>query len=48
MGIENSSTLLNKYDKADKKLKKIAQDLQTVELDNIDKLKNYLKRTDYL
>ena len=48
MGIESSSNLLTKYDDADNKLKKIAQNLQTIELDNIDKLKDYLKRTDYL
>ena len=48
MGIESSSTLLSKYEDADNKIKKIAQNLQTIELDNIDKLKDYLKRTDYL
>lgn len=48
MGIESSSNLLTKYDDADNKLKKIAQNLQAIELDNIDKLKDYLKRTDYL
>ena len=34
--------------KLNNKLKKIAQNLQAIELDNIDKLKDYLKRTDYL
>ena len=48
MGIESSSNLLTKYDDADNKLKKIAHNLQAIELDNIDKLKDYLKRTDYL
>ena len=47
MGIQSSTKLLTKYTKADKKLKDIAQNLQTMELENIDKLKDYLKRTDY-
>ena len=48
MGIESSSQLLNKYNDANKKLKEIATNLQTIELENIDKLKDYLKRSDYL
>lgn len=48
MGVESSSHLLNKYNDADKKIKEIAQNLQTMELENIDKLKDYLKRSDYL
>jgi len=48
MGLESSAALLNKYDKADSKIKEIAQNLQTIELENIDKLKDYLKRSDYL
>lgn len=47
MGVESSNKLLNKYSNADKKLKEIAFNLQTMELENIDKLKDYLKRTDY-
>ena len=46
MGIESSTKLLTKYSSADKKLKDIAQNLQSMELENIDKLKDYLKRTD--
>lgn len=48
MGIESSTNLLEKYSNADKKIKDIAVDLQTMELENIDKLKDYLKRSDYL
>jgi len=48
MGVENSANLLSKYNDANTKIKEIAQDLQTIELENIDKLKDYLKRTDYL
>ena len=47
MGIESSTTLLEKYDDADKKLKDIAFNLQVMEYENIDKLKDYLKRSDY-
>jgi hypothetical protein len=47
MGIESSNQLLEKYTSADKKLKEIALNLQAMELENIDKLKDYLKRTDY-
>ena len=47
MGVESSNKLLNKYSNADKKLKEIAFNLQAMELENIDKLKDYLKRTDY-
>ena len=47
MGIESSTHLLNKYNDADKKLKEIASSLQAMELENIDKLTDYLKRTDY-
>lgn len=47
MGIESSTHLLNKYSDADKKLKEIAFSLQAMELENIDKLTDYLKRTDY-
>lgn len=47
MGIESSNQLLEKYTSADKKLKEIAFNLQAMELENIDKLKDYLKRTDY-
>ena len=47
MGIESSTHLLNKYNDADKKLKEIAFNLQAMELENIDKLTDYLKRTDY-
>jgi len=47
MGIESSNRLLNKYNDADNKLKEIAFNLQAMELENIDKLKDYLKRTDY-
>ena len=47
MGIESSSSLLKKYHSADKELKDIALNLQSMELENIDKLKDYLKRTDY-
>ena len=47
MGIESSTKLLNKYNDADKKLKEIAFTLQSMEIENIDKLKDYLKRTDY-
>lgn len=45
MGIESSTTLLEKYDDADKKLKDIAFNLQVMEYENIDKLKDYLKRS---
>ena len=38
---------LKKYDDADKKLKDIAFNLQVMEYENIDKLKDYLKRSDY-
>ena len=48
MGIESSTTLLNKYSGANKKIKDIATNLQNIELENIDKLKDYLKRSDYL
>lgn len=48
MGIESSNTLLNKYNKANNKIKEIARNLQTIEIENIDKLKDYLKRSDYL
>lgn len=48
MGIESSTTLLNKYSDANKKIKDIAANLQNIELENIDKLKDYLKRSDYL
>ena len=48
MGIESSSKLLTKYNDANKKLKEIAFNLQAMELENIDKLKDYLKRSDYL
>ena len=47
MGVESSNKLLNKYSDADKELKEIAFNLQSMELENIDKLKDYLKRTDY-
>lgn len=47
MGIESSTHLLNKYNDADKKLKEIAFNLQAMELENIEKLTDYLKRTDY-
>lgn len=47
MGIESSTHLLNKYSDADKKLKEIAFNLQTMELENVDKLTDYLKRTNY-
>ena len=47
MGVESSNHLLNKYNAADKELKEIAFNLQAIELENIDKLKDYLKRTDY-
>lgn len=47
MGIESSTNLLNKYSAADKKLKEIAFSLQSMEIENIDKLTDYLKRTDY-
>lgn len=47
MGVESSNQLLTKYNDADKKLKEIAFNLQSMELENIDKLKDYLKRTDY-
>ncbi len=47
MGLESSNKLLNKYNDADKKLKEIAFSLQAMEAENIDKLKDYLKRTDY-
>lgn len=48
MGVENSASLLSKYNDANTKIKEIAHDLQAIELENIDKLKDYLKRTDYL
>lgn len=48
MGIESSTSLLNKYSDANKKIKEIAHNLQAIELENIDKLKDYLKRSDYL
>ena len=48
MGIESSTNLLNKYSGANKKIKDIATNLQNIELENIDKLKDYLKRSDYL
>ena len=48
MGIESSNNLLKKYSDADKELKEIAFNLQSMELENIDKLKDYLKRSDYL
>jgi len=47
MGIESSNQLLHKYNNANKAIKNIALDLQAMELENIDKLKDYLKRTDY-
>lgn len=47
MGIESSTNLLEKYNDADKKLKDIAFNLQVMEYENIDKLKDYLKRSDY-
>lgn len=47
MGIDSSTKLLNKYNEVDEELKKIAFNLQSMELENIDKLKDYLKRTDY-
>ena len=47
MGIESSSKLLNKYSSANKELKQIATNLQSMELENINKLKDYLKRTNY-
>lgn len=47
MGIESSTNLLNKYSEADKKLKEIAFNLQTMELENIDRLNDYLKRSNY-
>jgi hypothetical protein len=48
MGIESSNELLAKYSEADNSIKDIVIDLQTIELENIDKLKDYLKRSDYL
>jgi hypothetical protein len=48
MGIESSTHLLNKYNDANKKLKDIAFNLQAMEIENIDKLKDYMKRSDYL
>ena len=48
MGIESSTSLLTKYNDANGKIKEIAQNLQAIELENIDKLKDYLKRSDYL
>jgi len=48
MGVETSTTLLNKYSDANKNLKEIAFNLQAMELENIDKLKDYMKRSDYL
>lgn len=48
MGVESSTTLLSKYNDANNKIKEIAYNLQTMELENIDKLKDYLKRSDYL
>lgn len=45
MGAESSNELLNKYSDADKELKEIAFNLQAMELENIDKLKDYLKRS---
>ena len=47
MGIESSTKLLNKYSDADNHLKEIAFTLQSMEIENIDKLKDYLKRTNY-
>lgn len=47
MGIESSTKLLNKYKNADKNLKELAFTLQSIEIENIDKLKDYMKRTDY-
>ena len=48
MGIESSSQLLTKYNNANNKIKEIVQNLQTMELENIDKVKDYLNRSDYL
>lgn len=48
MGIESSTHLLNKYNEANTKIKDIARNLQTIEIENIDKLKDYMKRSDYL
>ncbi len=48
MGIESSTHLLNKYSEANTKIKEIARNLQTIEIENIDKLKDYMKRSDYL
>ena len=48
MSIESSTSLLNKYSTANGKIKNIAHVLQDLETDNIDKLKDYLKRSDYL
>lgn len=47
MGINSSTKLLKKYSDVDENLKKIAFDLQTMEIENLDKLKDYLKRSDY-
>ena len=47
MGVQSSDELLHKYTDADKQLKDLALSLQTMELENIDKLKDYLKRSDY-
>ena len=47
MGVESSSNLLHKYTSADSELKNLALSLQSMELENIDTLKDYLKRTDY-
>lgn len=48
MGIESSEDLLKKYSEADEELKDIALNLQIMEHENINKLKDYLKRSDYL
>lgn len=47
MELESSKNLLTKYDNVNQELKDIVFNLQVMENDNIDKLKDYLKRSDF-
>lgn len=47
MELESSKNLLTKYDNVNQELKDIVFNLQVMEHENIDKLKDYLKRSDF-
>lgn len=47
MGLDSSYKLLVKYKKASDNIKDIVSSLKTIELENIDKLSDYLKRSQY-